>query len=264
MGSGASNSSSKPTNIQKSSDSNSAVNNKKAIKKTIDNCSSRIENQTVAMQLVSTDILNPVESSKNFHPNTSLPGSQNEQHGLPLVSGESAGQQQQPQVSGISIPFLASDSVGQHGIDRTANEEGNEIEDEMFDQTAMSLGMNREEFLFNLMYFGNGEMPNLNTAISNAREETVALYSEHNTPYKLRPASFSAIESLKSIILTSLDDLDDADCAICKEDMTIGTEVTFPPNCAHCFHKECLIRWIKLVSSYYFCSGYVRNFIIKI
>ena len=120
---------------------------------------------------------------------------------------------------------------------------------EMLEHTAMSLGMDYDEFLFNVLYFGDGQVPNLSTAISNAREETVALHSENNTPYKLRPASTTAIERLKSEILHNLKDLEEPDCAICKENMEINNDVIFLPSCRHCFHMECLVRWIKLVSA---------------
>lgn len=129
----------------------------------------------------------------------------------------------------------------------------NEREEDDFDQeqinyTAMSLGMDREEFLFNLLYFGNnGEMINFNSAISNAREETVALHSENNTPYKLRPAAKSIIDSLVSIPFVSLDSSEDQDCAVCKEEHEVGIDVIVLPDCSHCFHKDCLTRWLSLV-----------------
>jgi hypothetical protein len=135
-------------------------------------------------------------------------------------------------------------SLTRHAIEGQRGE--NDIENEMFDQTAMSLEMDREDLIFNLLYFGGGDMSNINTALSNAREETVALHSENNTPYKLRPAPTTAIEGLKSESLLHLDELDSIDCSICKDDMEVGVQVVFLPNCAHCFHKECLIRWIKL------------------
>lgn len=120
---------------------------------------------------------------------------------------------------------------------------------ETLEHTAMSLGMDYDEFLFNVLYFGDGQVPNLSTAISNAREETVALHSENNTPYKLRPASSTAIEGLKSEVLHNLNDLEEPDCAICKENMELNNEVIFLTSCRHCFHMECLVRWIKLVSA---------------
>ena len=130
-----------------------------------------------------------------------------------------------------------------YGEDRGAQE----LEAEMFSHTAMSLGMEQEDLLFNLLYFGgDGVIPDINVAMSNARDETIALHSENNTPYKLRPASNSAIEQLKCGPLQSLQDLIEPDCAVCKDDMEIGVDVIFLPTCRHCFHYECLVRWIKL------------------
>lgn len=124
-----------------------------------------------------------------------------------------------------------------------------ESQREMFEHTAMSLGMDWDDFLFNVLYFGDGAVPDMSAAINNAREETVALHSENNTPYKLRPASTAAIEELKSETLLHLEQIDDPDCTVCKENIEVGAEVIFLPTCVHCFHKDCLIRWIKLVRS---------------
>ena len=122
-----------------------------------------------------------------------------------------------------------------------------ELESEMFAHTAMSLGMEQEDLLFNLLYFGGeGAAPDINMAISNARDETVALHSENNTPYKLRPASATDIDQLKSEPLLALESLVEPDCAVCKDDMEIGVEVIFLPACGHCFHQDCLVRWVKL------------------
>lgn len=122
-----------------------------------------------------------------------------------------------------------------------------ESQREMFEHTAMSLGMDWDDFLFNVLYFGDGVVPDMSAAINNAREETVALHSENNTPYKLRPASTAVIEELKCETLLHLEQLDDPDCTVCKEIIEVGAEVIFLPTCVHCFHKECLVRWIKLV-----------------
>ena len=149
--------------------------------------------------------------------------------------------------SSRQTPNARSGSNGMYS--ELANADGVDDNDrEMLEHTAMSLGMDFEEFLFNVLYFGDGQAPNLSAAISNAREETVALHSENNTPYKLRPASTAAIEGLKHDVLTCLGDLDDPDCAICKECFEINDQVIFLPLCQHCFHMDCLIRWIKLVS----------------
>ena len=76
-------------------------------------------------------------------------------------------------------------------------------------------------------------------------EETVALYSENNTPYKLRPASQDTINSIKTSILT-IQHNNDKECMVCRDDMEIGCEIIELPSCSHCFHKECIIRWLQM------------------
>ena len=150
--------------------------------------------------------------------------------------------QQSPQ-SSTETPsnggLRVADTIGLDDIDGSQRE--------MFEHTAMSLGMDWDDFVFNVLYFGDGAVPNMSAAINNAREETVALHSENNTPYKLRPASSTAINDLSSETLLNLDTILDPDCAVCKELLEVGSEVIFLPTCAHCFHKDCLVRWIKLV-----------------
>ena len=149
---------------------------------------------------------------------------------------------------GTGVNMAGGGGTGRVGVEIISNETREQaLESEMFAHTAMSLGLEQEDLLFNLLYFGGGALPDFNSAVSNARDETLALHSENNTPYKLRPADSSIIELLKSCPLHSIEELDDSDCAVCKEEMEINTEVIFIPSCSHCFHKECLIRWISLV-----------------
>ena len=86
---------------------------------------------------------------------------------------------------------------------------------EMFAHTAMSLEMDDRDLLFNLMYFnegglgafagdggevrdGNGPpVPSFGSILNSVQQEAVALYSENNTPYKLKPASEDAIAGLQ-------------------------------------------------------------------
>ena len=120
---------------------------------------------------------------------------------------------------------------------------------DMFQATAMSLGLENDDLLFNLLYFGGGENLQLGQMVNSAMEETVALYSENNTPYKLKPASADVLDSLQSSILTevSILELKETDCAVCKDDLEPGCEVTHLPACHHCFHRECIMRWFKMV-----------------
>lgn len=115
----------------------------------------------------------------------------------------------------------------------------------MFAVTAMSLGLENDDLLFNLLYFGGGEA-NFGTMFNSAMEETVALYSENNTPYKLRPADEDALGGLECTVLSAGLGLDDYECSICKDDMEMGCDVTRLPACRHCFHFECVVRWLKL------------------
>ena len=117
---------------------------------------------------------------------------------------------------------------------------------EMLAYSAMSLDMDNEDLLFNLMYFGGGD--NDAIFVDTAITETLAAHSASNTPYKLKPAEESVVSSLPSQILDKeVLQLVDYECSICKDEMEMGCEVTpLAESCGHCFHTECLIRWIKL------------------
>lgn len=191
---------------------------------------------------------------------------------------------------------------------------------DMFMHTAMSLEMEGDDLLFNLMYFSQKEKShksgggdgmdhlddteneesgypggrnaalldlsrNFGGMINSALEETLALHSEHNTPYKLRPASEYAIRNLSSEVYTpgkkhgkvcgrtyntqdrvegksendddegesgvcgnvnvNVGDDEDVQCLVCRDDFTEGCELT-RLICGHRFHKECVVRWFSL------------------
>jgi len=116
---------------------------------------------------------------------------------------------------------------------------------ELFSHTAMSLGMDNDDLLFNLLYFGDGGGTNFGVALNNAQQETIALYSENNTPYKLKPASASSIAGLIDDVYSD-DTGAEAECAVCKEEFEFNCEILRIPTCKHYFHQDCLIRWIKL------------------
>lgn len=60
-----------------------------------------------------------------------------------------------------------------------------------------SLGMDRDDLLFNMLYFNpEGASLSMGAAINNAIEETVALHSASNTPYKLHPATPEDLQNL--------------------------------------------------------------------
>lgn len=139
--------------------------------------------------------------------------------------------------------------IGEH-IDEKDSEAAEDEEDfaiksaEMFHNTAMSLEMNNEELLFNLMYFGGESSSSFDNMVNNALEETVALHSDNNTPYKLKPASANDISYLK---ICKLDfELLDDECSICRDNILINDSYIQLENCCHYFHDQCLMKWLTL------------------
>jgi hypothetical protein len=123
---------------------------------------------------------------------------------------------------------------------------------EMFAVTAMSLGMENDDLLFNLMYFGGANAAaegslDLGNMFNTAMEETVALYSEHNTPYKLKPASEESVRELNVCVVEQELDEIDRECAVCRDSIEVGQELVKLPHCTHMFHSDCILRWLSLV-----------------
>ena len=116
-----------------------------------------------------------------------------------------------------------------------------------------SLGMDNDDLLFNMLYFGGGAQ-SVGMAINSAMEETVALHSEQNTPYKLQPASQHDVQSLASrnyvdvlsprLEHTAASPRTTRDCSVCREDLTPVCVVIKLPRCAHVFHDECIKKWL--------------------
>lgn len=119
------------------------------------------------------------------------------------------------------------------------------MDEDIFAHTAMSLEMDNDDLLFNLLYFENNAA-NLGQVLNNVQEETVALHSDNNTPYKLRPASQIGLANLITEDFTDNSEDKERECAICKDDIEYGDAITRIRSCKHYFHKECLIRWAKL------------------
>ena len=119
-------------------------------------------------------------------------------------------------------------------------------------RTALSFDMDDNDLLFNLLYFNENpegfSAANMGAICETAVTETLAAHSEGNTPYKLRPASekvqaeFDGSAKLTEEIFNKIDS---PECAICLDEMLIDSEIAYL-NCAHCFHRECFLRWIKL------------------
>ena len=136
----------------------------------------------------------------------------------------------------------------------------------MFASATMSLEMDNDDLLFNLMYFGGDETPGgqtLGGSLNTALEEVVASHSAGNTAYKLRPVSESISERLTrhAVELTHehmreegkfcLDNnttaiSNETECQICKDGMECQQHVILLPACRHIFHRDCLLRWVTL------------------
>lgn len=137
---------------------------------------------------------------------------------------------------------------------RSAYSDGGTAAAEMFSHTAMSLGMDNDDLLFNLMYFNEGQNSTFGAMMDGVQSETLALHSENNTPYKLKPASTSAISGLTRMQFgVDLGQTQEervhleCECAVCKDDIEEDMAVLQIPSCQHFFHEECLLRWINLV-----------------
>lgn len=135
-----------------------------------------------------------------------------------------------------------------------AEEEEEDTEEAMqlrmlFAQSAMSMDMDNEDLIFNLLYFG-GDTSNFASMMNNAAEETVAAHSAGNTPYKLTPATEMALQKLKVMTVTDslICDLNLQECSICQEEMEVGHDIAEMPGCRHCFHNECVLKWFALQS----------------
>lgn len=120
---------------------------------------------------------------------------------------------------------------------------------------AMSLGMNPEDLLFNMTFFGGPDATrsdNLGAAMNSVAEETLAAHSNHNTPYKLRPMAAADLTSLRSEVLPYCP-VDCRECGVCQESFEEGCRVIRLPFCRHLFHDECLLHWVQLQDWCPFC-----------
>jgi len=127
---------------------------------------------------------------------------------------------------------------------------------ELYTHLSTSLDMESEDLLFNLLYFSqkdNQNIGNIGTMFNSAIEETVALHSENNTPYKLKPLPDDVINGLAHEIFNGNDDDKNNDCLVCRDVIENGVEIIKIPSCLHCFHKECVSKWFKYQSNCPIC-----------
>lgn len=112
--------------------------------------------------------------------------------------------------------------------------------------SAMSLGMDNEELLFNMFYFGDDGGGGFRQSMNTAIEETYAAHSTGNTPYKLRPATESSIRKhlTSNINLTEVGETEE--CLICQERLRDQGLMAMITACQHVFHEECVLRWFTL------------------
>jgi hypothetical protein len=138
---------------------------------------------------------------------------------------------------------------------------------EMFASASMSLEMDNEDLLFNLMYFQEkSSQQTLGGSLDTALQEVLASHSTGNTPYKLRPASDSITDRLGALAV-QLSDVNvrdpnliqvesscnntsiytsETECPVCKDCMESGDHVVMLPLCKHIFHRDCMLRWVTL------------------
>lgn len=132
---------------------------------------------------------------------------------------------------------------------------------ELYTHLTTSLDMENEDLLFNLLYFSqkdNQPVGNIGAMFNSAIEETVALHSENNTPYKLKPLPDDVINDLKYEIYNDNDGNNNNDCLVCRDVVENGAEIIKIPSCLHSFHKECVSKWFKYQSSCPICRVNIK------
>eukprot|EP01031_Cornospumella_fuschlensis_P033186 gene33186-40152_t len=121
---------------------------------------------------------------------------------------------------------------------------------EVFAHTAMSLGLDNDDLLFNMMYFDDGHAGTFGNIMNTVQQETLALHSEHNTPYKLNPATQEAVSGLIQEtyrVRSGCSDEDhDKECAVCRDEFELDCIILRLPTCKHFFHESCILKWSSL------------------
>ena len=150
-------------------------------------------------------------------------------------------------------------------------DDSNDLENrENWQMLTSSLDMDNEDLLFNMLYFSTGDDAASSLSapqmINNAMSETVALHSESNTPYKLRPVSEKDLQTVlvaqlspRSLeVLRSESGQSGVQCCCCMEEILQDQKVAKLPACQHSFHSECLHKWFRMQNWCPICRTPVR------
>ncbi|XP_027153053.1 uncharacterized protein LOC113753152 [Coffea eugenioides] len=89
-----------------------------------------------------------------------------------------------------------------------------------------------------------------NLEIAVGFDEYIVLFGEHvdaeSTVKGGPPAAKSVVENLPSVVLTTEDLMaNDVVCAVCKDEISLGVEVTRLP-CSHHYHQDCIMPWLSI------------------
>lgn len=164
-----------------------------------------------------------------------------------------------PNVVTVSADRSPSGSPSAHHKDQSRRSSESSLRDDRSDgvneenldylvYSAMSLGMDNEELLFNMFYFGDESGAGFRQSMNTAIEETYAAHSTGNTPYKLRPATEDSINKHLSTDINLSDIGEVEECLICQERLLnaeMGPMVMLSA-CRHVFHEDCVRRWFTL------------------
>lgn len=89
-----------------------------------------------------------------------------------------------------------------------------------------------------------------NLEIAVGFDEYNMLFGEHvdaeSTVKGGPPAAKSVVENLPSVVLTTENlTANDVVCAVCKDEISVGVEVTRLPCCHH-YHRDCIMPWLSI------------------
>ena len=170
------------------------------------------------------------------------------------------------------LPGLESDDEGDGSGEGSDERHMMQQNQENWSMLKHSLEMSGEDLLLNMLYFSDEgaaatvmeDSASMGKVLDGAMTETLALHSENNTPYKLKPASKEEMEKLQAETLdaeisgslkVNLDRADSGggpeskgcglECVVCKEELELGDKIMRLPQCGHTFHEGCLSTWFQ-------------------